>query len=277
METLGDFLQQMRQQRGITLEQLASETKISLRMLRALEANDFKQIPNEVVARGFVRSYARFLGINEESVLKKFQESVSLFYTRISPVEAYQDSPSRSVSRPRERPKLIVGVAVSGLVVFVGVVLYKQLTLSPELPAQETVMTPAIATSRDDSLSQTDEMETAQPKTFPVELTVNIPGNPPAQADISATPTLQAKPARGPNDLILVVEATDRSWVMAHIDDRLIKEVLLQPGEKVRWQAKTKFVLTLGNAGGVRLQFNGKTLDPLGPQGKVVKNITFMR
>jgi cytoskeletal protein RodZ len=285
MESVGDFLRQTRQQRGIALEQLASGTKISLRMLRALEANDFQQIPSEVVARGFIRSYARFLGIDEEHILKKFQESASQFYVKTSPIEVHQDSPSQRVSRPRGWPKLIVSGAVSGLVVFVGVALYKQFTLSPELPVQETVLTPAIATRQEDPPHQADGIEIAvverqqvvKPMTLPVEFTVNVPGIPPAQAGVPSVPTLQAQPAPGLGDLTLLVEATDRSWVMAHIDDRLVKEVLLQPGEKVRWQAKTKFVLTLGNAGGVRLQFNGKTLNALGPQGKVVKNIILMR
>jgi len=64
------------------------------------------------------------------------------------------------------------------------------------------------------------------------------------------------------------------AWVRAIIDDgEQIKDVLLQPGEKVEWSARKELILTLGNAGGVDLTFDGKDLPPLGVSGQVVRSI----
>ncbi len=267
METLGEFLQQMRQQRGITLENAATQTKISLRMLKALEQNDFSQIPSEVFVRGFVRSYARFLGLDEREVIKRYRESVPQFYTKIPEVEAPKDLPVQSPGKQGWTVKLMVGAVI----VLMGIAIYGRLSLPPKLTLQDAVFTPATA-PREENITGAVQPPSEQSAIFPAGLTVNVPGlsNPPAQ-DLKAGSPISKK------DLALVIEASERSWVIAHIDDQMIKEVLLQPGERIRWQAKTKFVLTLGNAGGVKLELNGKTLDPLGPSGKVVKHVTLTR
>ncbi|MCI0527209.1 MAG: DUF4115 domain-containing protein [Nitrospira sp.] len=267
METLGEFLQQIRQQRGITLEQAASQTKISLRMLRALEQNDFTQIPSEVFVKGFVRSYARFLGLDEREVIRRYRESISKFNTQIPEVEAPKDLSVQGPSKQGWAIKLMVGVVV----VLMGITIYGRLSLSPKPPVQDTGFTPSVA-PREEKIIDVVPQPSEQSTPFPVGLSVNVPG-------LSKPPTEDLKagsPTHG-EDLILLIEAIERSWVMAHIDNQVIKEVLLQPGERIRWQAKTKFILTLGNAGGVKLELDGKTLDPLGPSGKVVKRVTLTR
>ncbi len=267
METLGEFLQQTRQQRGVTLEQAAAQTKISLRMLRALELNDFSQIPSEVFVRGFVRSYASFLGLDESEVIKRYQESVPQFYTQTPKVEAPKDIPVQNPGKQTWAIKLMVGAVI----VLMGIAIYGRLSSPPKLPMQDAVFTPGV-THHEEKITEVAQPPSEQPAVFSDELTVNVPSlsKPPADDLKTGSPA-------GEKDLTLLIEASERSWVMAHIDDQVIKEVLLQPGERVRWQAKTKFVLTLGNAGGVKLELNGKTLDPQGHSGKVVKHVTLTR
>ena len=77
--------------------------------------------------------------------------------------------------------------------------------------------------------------------------------------------------------LVLEVEALEPSWINVQIDFGGNREVLLQPGQRVRWQARDRFLLTLGNAGGVKVSYNGKPLEPFGPSGKVVKGILLAR
>ena len=73
---------------------------------------------------------------------------------------------------------------------------------------------------------------------------------------------------------LLRVQAKERAWVRAIIDDgEQVKDVLLRPGEKVEWLAREELILTLGNAGGVDLTFNGKDLPPLGASGQVIRNL----
>jgi hypothetical protein len=55
------------------------------------------------------------------------------------------------------------------------------------------------------------------------------------------------------------------------------QEALLRPGEKTRWIAQDQFTLTLGNAGGVKAELNGKPQKPFGPSGKVARDIVLKR
>ena len=72
MEAFGEKLRRQREQRGITLEAISSSTKISTRMLRALEEEKFEQLPGGVFNKGFVRAYARQVGMDEEEAIADY-------------------------------------------------------------------------------------------------------------------------------------------------------------------------------------------------------------
>jgi len=125
----------------------------------------------------------------------------------------------------------------------------------------------------------------------PVEkspLSVNAPAVSPAPAvppspsatvahPVPPTPSAPVVSSAPAGDLVLVIEAEESSWVAARIDGGDTKEVFLQPGQKVIWKATDHFLVSFGNAGGVKIQFNGKELPPFGPKGAVVKDVKISR
>lgn len=72
-QSLGEFLRQERERRGITLEQLASATKIGIKTLHALEGDHYRELPATPFVRGFVNSYCRFVGLSPQEVLTEYQ------------------------------------------------------------------------------------------------------------------------------------------------------------------------------------------------------------
>jgi len=68
----GEKLRKHREQRGLALDAISNITKISPRMLRALEEEHFDQLPGGVFNKGFVRAYARMVGLNEEETLTEY-------------------------------------------------------------------------------------------------------------------------------------------------------------------------------------------------------------
>src|SRR5271154_5121063 len=68
----GDKLRKQRELRGLDLEAISNTTKISTRMLRALEDEHFDQLPGGVFNKGFVRAYARQVGLNEEEAVTDY-------------------------------------------------------------------------------------------------------------------------------------------------------------------------------------------------------------
>jgi cytoskeletal protein RodZ len=68
----GARIRQAREQRGISLRQIAEKTKISVSVLEALERNDIARLPGGIFSRGFVRSYAVEIGIDPEQAVRDF-------------------------------------------------------------------------------------------------------------------------------------------------------------------------------------------------------------
>jgi len=75
METTGRHLRHERELRQVSLEELAQTTRIPLKMLQRIEDDRFDELPGEVFTRGFLRSYARALGIGHEDVITEYDES----------------------------------------------------------------------------------------------------------------------------------------------------------------------------------------------------------
>lgn len=72
MDSIGAFLRRERELRQISLEELVQQTRVPLRMLQHIEDDRFDALPGDVFARGFLRSYARALGLPAEQVLARF-------------------------------------------------------------------------------------------------------------------------------------------------------------------------------------------------------------
>src|SRR5512140_2059215 len=72
MSELGSLLVRAREARGLTLEDAERDTRISRRYLQALESEQFEVIPAPVYARGFLRSYSQYLGIDPQETLAMF-------------------------------------------------------------------------------------------------------------------------------------------------------------------------------------------------------------
>src|SRR3972149_4671193 len=101
MSELGSRLVRARESRGLTLEDAERDTRISRRYLQALESEQYEVIPAPVYARGFLRSYSQYLGLDP-------QEMLTLFPREEDPAYANVQVPSRA---SRENPLSAVGAA----------------------------------------------------------------------------------------------------------------------------------------------------------------------
>lgn len=71
MDSLGTYLRHERELRQISLEEISQTTRIPLRTLQHLEDDDLDRLPGEVFVRGFLKSYARIVGLDLEEVLER--------------------------------------------------------------------------------------------------------------------------------------------------------------------------------------------------------------
>jgi cytoskeletal protein RodZ len=73
MESVGEYLKRERELRKVTLEEIASVTRICTRYLQALEDGDYESIPAEVFVRGFLRAYAKCVGLSPNDIISKYE------------------------------------------------------------------------------------------------------------------------------------------------------------------------------------------------------------
>ncbi len=74
MGTLGSYLRNAREARGLDLRDAAQQTRISINYLKAIENEEFSKLPGEVFVKGFLKNYARFLRLPEDEVVKRYGE-----------------------------------------------------------------------------------------------------------------------------------------------------------------------------------------------------------
>lgn len=104
MKTAGDLLREKREQKELTLEQVASRIKVKKEYLNALENSDFASLPSETTTKGFLRNYARVLLLNPETLLAMFRRDFEVRDSgRIVPRGLVKpiSAPTRVISAPR--------------------------------------------------------------------------------------------------------------------------------------------------------------------------------
>ena len=74
--TIGEQLRLAREERGIALREISDETRISIRYLEAIEADDFKRLPGGIFNRSFVKAYARCIGYDEKKAVEAYSRSL---------------------------------------------------------------------------------------------------------------------------------------------------------------------------------------------------------
>ncbi|MFB3917436.1 MAG: helix-turn-helix domain-containing protein [Terriglobales bacterium] len=264
MGSFGERLQREREMRGITLEEIANATKIGTRSLRALEEEEFAKLPGGIFNKGFVRAYARYLGINEEQVLADYAAALGedgdkddeAALRRLEPT-LRAEKERLSAGTQRGRPSFwtpVFAIAVVALCAGLAWRFYPRYKLRVSAQSRASVV-------------QTNP----QPA-----VTVPVPASPQSAVTDPPPPTTPATdaavpsaPTQNPVEMTLVVHARQNCWVSIQADGKLVIRDILEAGSDTSVRARKQVVLTAGNAGGIEVSLNGKLLEPIGPADQV--------
>src|SRR5437868_2550692 len=255
MDAFGDRLRREREMRGITLEEITESTKISRRHLEALEGEHFDQLPGGVFNKGFVRAYARFLGIDGDQAVADYSaasneqpEPEDKF-----PLEIQKES-NRDLN-PR-RSHLPLAFAVAALVgVLVGYAFWvKSRPHTNESAAASTQQSLPAAATTGPSVNAPTPTVPAPPAS---ETTAASSPRQPAQA-------APEKPVKPEKVFVVQVKAKEDSWISIVADGKSVMERVLSADKKKKIKAGKVLILRTGNAGGIEVTFNGVPLGPLG-------------
>lgn len=305
----GAHLRQAREQRGVSLRQIAERTKISTLALEALERNDISRLPGGIFTRAFVRSYAREVGLDPEDTVRRF---VARF-----PDASAEETPRAFVGNPEhievdEAPTfgrawralawslpLLLGVGYFGL----GGHLPKWGGASPQpagtkaaeaqhpavppppppspsapvqalQPDAATAASLAGGTAANAVGAQGGAVPDVSQPVVGVAQAANTPStNTPAEQPRPAAPVqvpAAAPPAAQPGQFRVTLAAREACWVSVRMDGASVFSALLRAGERKELVLRGQVSLTVGNAGALDFLVNDQKGRSLGGPGQVV-------
>lgn len=236
--SFGTWLRRQREAREISLRDIAERTKIGIRYLEALEEDRLDILPAPVFTKGFLREYARYIGLSPDEAVNHY-----LSYLGTHGGQEAGDPKEQVRVRPRQassgRWTFVFFLVVTALLLALLVLFSRQVEKRRAAP---------------------DSLEERPPIAAPPAATAPPP--PPSAPAAQQTAPLEVN-----------LEFTGECWVERSIDGaRRIAENRIE-GESLRIEAKNSVVLTLGNAGAVQIQVNGRPLSLAQKEGEIVRDL----
>ncbi len=281
MVTLGQRLKAEREKRGLTIEKLASETRIHARYFEAIEEDRIADLPSGFFYRSFVRQYARILDLPESEYMPAIQQSLDAEAEDLNTRETAL--PKRNIVVPpmptgrfnagEETKRWLVRLAVLIVVIAGSSGLYYLYQHWRATPAEAPIAAEQAAPEKASEIKSPSPQPQAQ---IPPPGGETTPAEPSQGQQITPGPpaTEQQKPAEAqppaqPSPLNLTLVASADTWLQLTADGKTIFMDVLKAGQARSFRGNTFMRLRLGNAGGVSMEFNGSAVPPAGPIGQV--------
>lgn len=234
MTDFGASFKKARESKGISLAQIATETRISTRFLTAIENEEFHLLPGGIFNRGFIRTYAERVGLDPEQALAG--------YERLSEFREPTAEPLRAMSAQAKKaernlyPIAIGALALLILIFYIATRESRSTVETPNTPAPVAAPAPA-------------------PPATPPETTAAAP---------------EPEPAPAAEALAVEMEVRETTWIRVTTDrNNVVPGEILQPGMTRRFTAQNAIDLIIGNAGGLTLKVNNQAVKALGKSGQV--------
>ena len=297
---VGAFLRRERQERGISLEEVANSTCIRSLYLKKIEDEEFSDLPSTPILRGFLRSYSNCISVDEEVVLRNFNRQVA------SVTEDIDDDLATKIvfnptSNSNHQSGLLMPIGAVVLFIFVsGILLWfvrgkteQYSKLSGLTGRIKTAVFPAInklnGKKNGNSISSDDdtviingdasgklilqEISTLETGAAPnVDGAVKVLTSFGEEVSSEGKTTLGFPYSSAPGkelergrevlggNLGLTIEAIEDTWLRLKVDNGETYELLLTAGSEKSWIGIGQFVLTVGNAAGTKVMLNGKAV-----------------
>ncbi|HET9927838.1 MAG TPA: RodZ domain-containing protein, partial [Rubrobacter sp.] len=267
---IGRLLEHKRKERGLSLEEVEQATKIRKRYLTGLEREDYEVLPDAVYARGFLKTYANYLGLDGEALSQRLKNSTKAQRERGDDYDPTLESDfgkpliTPSGLRAAQKRKVsssavaTVMVAVLALVAVIGALYFVGRGVQP-----------------------TNENDPASGETPPRQEQQNVAGtenDPKETVESKGTgeATGEEKPAVAeqdapPDTLRVVVDVRERpSWILIRTDGKRAYKQVAQPGFSETFEAEQRVFIKSGDAGAVWVEINGQDAGALGDSGEIV-------
>ena len=244
MESIGVKMEMERELKGLSIEDVATDTKISTKYIVALENENYEEIPGDAYIKAFLRNYSVYLGLNPDEIIQKYDYNM-VVKSDVQLAQAVEDK------KPINwRPLAIggLGVILAVAIVFLSVNLISG-SRGAEPSGGEVGSNPARETAAGNRES------------------------PPASG-------VDGQIEFDDSFIYLVATAGEKVWISISADGKPIEPatgIIMDRGETRVWRARARFEVDTGNAGGLELEFNGRPVGALGYSGEVIHGMVFTK
>lgn len=263
---VGYTLRQERERQNLAIQDIEEGTSIRASYIEAIEAGEYDKLPGAVYTKGFIKNYAKFLGLDADAMAKEFAKDLAELSGEPETTDTPEDNKdSAPVPEKKSKPKTeskSIGYSIqqedngrsSTLLIVAAVVL---------IAAIAGGLWSWLSGSEGGDVAQVNP-PTQQEQTQPVE---------PQPTE----PVANANPAPPPSDKVEIqARFNDRCWALVTVDGAVVQEGVIEGGQTLSWEGNDNITFRLGNAGAVEFFQGGKSLGILGGVGDVVDK-TFTR
>ena len=247
MPSFGEELKQAREERGISLRQISDATHIGIRFLQAIESDNYAILPGGVFNRSFVKSYARYIGIDEEQALARYNQQLDEQGGEPArlPAARYEGIEEET---PSSWGSVALVILILGILALGGYGLWRYLNKNA---AKANTAPPAVQNEAPASAPTPAATETSSPASSPTVATAT-----PAPSPTASAPA----PAAAATGLQIKIQTVGnhQCWVRYVPDTGKFKDQILGANDSLDIAANDKVVLSLGDVTAVNVSINGR-------------------
>ncbi len=303
--SVGQRLKRSRLRKKISLEEVEAKTKIRLKYLKLIEQDSFNQLPSQVYVKGFLKTYARFLSIDENNILDQFKkENYGIIQDFPGKIEKQKINFKRFIFHPKFLIYGFVGLVIVGFLGFLvmqimGFVSPPELTIyqpsqtgnvktneiifsgKTEPGAEVYINNQLIAIDAEGNFKEkvflkygTNLIELKAKNKAGRENTQDFNFYSTASQTIAGVLKQPEKTQKGINLKLNI--GPNSSWIKIMADNKLVyKGIMIASTEQI-FTAKKEIVLSVGNAGSTKININGNNIGILGKEGEVKNNLRYI-
>src|SRR6266705_3388379 len=231
MSSVGSYLRELRERRGLSLDEISRSTRVLHQYLELLEADDLAALPAPAFTRGFIRAYCQVLREPPDEALARYEEGVQPHAVHGHDAALPESRKSRELRTRRESRGEQRAPASAG---------------APPAPPAARPSMAAKAPSLEPSSVLPSTTVASGPR----------PPVPPTSTPVGVIDDVASR-------YRLVARTTEATWMRVRTGDGRTSEENIPAGEVREWISNEPFVLSIGNAGGVTLELNGRLLPRL--------------
>ena len=275
MEFVGEHLKKSRLKKKIDLKSVAEELHIQLDLLKRIENNDFSDHFDLVYLIGHIRAYAKFLGLNENEVVKQFKDQ-----NLIDKEDLIEELP-----RPLERSNFyfaaktfsvfsIILISFGFYFLFIKTNdMYPNYSILPDLPESleseiEEIEIQSALKNVNKINSEDSKKEILTSTSIDIVFNDNLFVN--EGSVIASTPNNE--PAESNN--IITLKFLNQTWIqLRNEQNQIVFSKLMSSDEEYLYSVADNFTLTTGNAGNILVLINGNARGKIGKKGEVIDSL----